>query len=71
MGPVLTSRVPDGSWIEGLILDLPLEPRTKPWLVGEIVEKIGGPVAVAEALETLQAVGLAECHGEAITLSRA
>lgn len=34
------------------MLDLLLEQRTEPWLVGEIVEEIGSPVA--EALEALQ-----------------
>jgi hypothetical protein len=35
------------------------------------VEKIGRPVAVAEALEALQAAGLIERYGEAVVLSRA
>jgi hypothetical protein len=35
------------------------------------VERLGRPVAVAEALEALQAVGLVERHGEAVALSRA
>jgi DNA-binding HxlR family transcriptional regulator len=70
MGPALSTHTPDG-WTEGLILDLLLEPRREPWLVGELTRAIGRPVAVAEALEALQTAGLVERHGEAIALSRA
>jgi hypothetical protein len=70
MGPTLSAHMSD-SWTEGLILDLLLEPRTEPWLVGEIVETIGRPVVAAEALEALQAAGLVERYGEAVILSRA
>ena len=52
------------------ILDLLLEPRTEPWLVGELVEEVGSPAAVAEALEALQAAGLIECHGEAVAITK-
>jgi predicted transcriptional regulator len=53
-----------------VVLDLLLEPRTEPWLVGELVEEVGSPAAVAEALEALQAAGLIEHSGEAVALTR-
>jgi hypothetical protein len=42
---------------EWKILDLLLE-RSGPWGVGELVDVIGSAVAVAEALDALQATGL-------------
>jgi hypothetical protein len=49
--------------IEWLILDLLLEHSHRSWGVGELVDEIGSPIAVAEALEALQAVGLIERTG--------
>ena|ERR1700685_4290387 len=51
------------------VLDLLLEPRAEPWLVGELVEAIGRPIAVAEALEALQSAGLIKRHGEAVYIA--
>lgn len=56
--------------VQWAILDLLLEPRAEPWLVGELVEEVGSPAAVAEALEALQAAGLIEHSGEAVALTR-
>jgi phosphatidylserine/phosphatidylglycerophosphate/cardiolipin synthase-like enzyme len=47
----------DGS-VEWLILDLLLQHSHRSWGVGELVDAIGSPIAVAEALETLQVAGL-------------
>lgn len=55
--------------VQWIILDLLLEPRTEPWLVGELVEEVGSPALVAEALEALQAAGLIECSGEAVRIA--
>jgi DNA-binding HxlR family transcriptional regulator len=49
-------RAADAEWV---ILDLLLE-RTHPWRVGELIDELGSPIAVAEALEALQASGLTE-----------
>jgi hypothetical protein len=58
------ARSPDrAQWV---VLDLLLESRTEPWLVGELVEAIGSPIAVAEALEALQSSGLIKHHGEVV-----
>jgi len=43
---------------EWLILDLLLEHSHRSWGVGELVDEIGSPIAVAEALEALQVAGL-------------
>jgi hypothetical protein len=51
-GHYLRTRTHAG--VEWVVLDLLLE-RTEPWSVKELVETIGNPVAVAEALEILQA----------------
>jgi len=48
---------PAGS-VEWVILDLLLEHSHRSWGVGELVDEIGSPVAVAEALEALQVAGL-------------
>jgi hypothetical protein len=56
--------------VQWIVLDLLLEQRTESWLVGELVEEVGSPAAVAEALEALQAAGLIERSGEAVALSR-
>jgi hypothetical protein len=50
---------PSGS-VEWLILDLLLEHSHRSWGVGELVDEIGSPIAVAEALEALQVAGLIE-----------
>jgi hypothetical protein len=50
---------PGAGSIEWAILDLLLE-RPQSWEVGELVDAIGSPIAVAEALEALQAAGLIE-----------
>jgi DNA-binding transcriptional ArsR family regulator len=50
---------PDGS-VEWVVLDLLLEHSHSSWLVGELVDEIGSPIAVAEALEALQVAGLIE-----------
>jgi DNA-binding transcriptional ArsR family regulator len=47
----------DAEW---LILDLLLEHSHRSWGVGELVDEIGSPIAVAEALEALQVAGLIE-----------
>jgi DNA-binding transcriptional ArsR family regulator len=46
--------------VEWIILDLLLEHSHRSWGVGELVDAIGSPIAVAEALEALQATGLIE-----------
>jgi hypothetical protein len=43
-----------------LVLDLLLE-RSQVWGIGELVDEIGSPIAVAEALDALQDAGLIEC----------
>jgi DNA-binding IclR family transcriptional regulator len=50
-------RVQPGVRVEWEILDLLLE-RSGPWGVGELVDVIGSPAGVAEALDTFQEVGL-------------
>ena len=50
---------PSGS-VEWVILDLLLEQSHRSWGVGELVDEIGSPIAVAEALEALQVAGLIE-----------
>ncbi len=46
--------------VEWIILDLLLEHSHRSWGVGELVDAVGSPIAVAEALEALQAAGLIE-----------
>jgi DNA-binding transcriptional ArsR family regulator len=46
--------------VEWVIFDLLLERSSRSWGVGELVDAIGSPIAVAEALEALQAAGLIE-----------
>jgi hypothetical protein len=62
VSPAALSPMPDqrpnGS-VEWIILDLLLE-RPRSWGVGELVDAIGSPIAVAEALEALHATGLIE-----------
>jgi hypothetical protein len=44
--------------VEWRILDLLLAPAGRCWGVGELVDEIGNPVTVAEALDALEAAGL-------------
>ena len=46
--------------VEWVIFYLLLERSSRSWGVGELVDAIGSPIAVAEALEALQAAGLIE-----------
>jgi DNA-binding MarR family transcriptional regulator len=57
---VPTSRICTAASVEWLILDLLLEHGKTTWGIGELVDEIGSPSAVAEAVETLQAAGLVE-----------
>lgn len=50
----------DPAGVEWVILDLLLERSGRDWGVRELVDAIGSPIAVAEALEALQAAGLIE-----------
>jgi DNA-binding transcriptional ArsR family regulator len=59
---------PDGS-VEWLILDLLLEHSHRSWGVGELVDAIGSPIAVAEALEALQVAGLIERKDEFVRIA--
>jgi predicted transcriptional regulator len=55
--------------VEWIILDILLE-RPHSWGVGEIVNEIGSPIAVAEALDALQAAGLIERADAFVRLAR-
>jgi hypothetical protein len=44
--------------VEWLILDLLLEHHQRSWGIGELVDAIGSPILVAEALDALQAAAL-------------
>jgi DNA-binding HxlR family transcriptional regulator len=57
---VATSRIYAGASGEWLILDLLLEHSRRTWGVGELVDAVGSPILVAEALDALQAAGLIE-----------
>jgi hypothetical protein len=61
--PLLTEYMPDsphpGS-VEWLILDLRLEQSGRTWGIGELVDAVGSPILVAEALDALQAARLVE-----------
>jgi hypothetical protein len=57
---LVRDRRPSPGSVEWVILDLLLEQRHRSWGVGELVDEIGSPIAVAEALEALQAAGLIE-----------
>lgn len=50
----------DAANVEWIILDLLLEHGKPTWGIGELIDEIGNPSAVAEALEALQAAGLVE-----------
>lgn len=54
---------PRAGSVEWIILDLLLEDHHRSWGVGELVDAIGSPILVAEALEALQAAGLIERTG--------
>jgi hypothetical protein len=56
----------DAEWV---ILDLLLE-HPHPWLVRELVDEIGSAIAVAEALEGLQAAGLIERRDALVRVTR-
>jgi hypothetical protein len=49
--------MPETTWH---VLDPLLEHGHRSWGVGELVDEIGSPIAVAEALEALRASGLIE-----------
>jgi hypothetical protein len=53
------------------VLDLLLEHRDRTWGIGELVDEIGSPIAVAEALQALQAAGLAESSSAFVFITRA
>ena len=57
--------------VEWLILDLLLEQGTRSWGVGELVDEIGSPVLVAEALDALQAAALIERTGAFVRIAQA
>jgi hypothetical protein len=65
--------VPSSPWrpgsVDWLILDLLLEGSHRSWGVGELVDEIGSPVLVAEALDTLQAAGLIERTGSFVRIA--
>lgn len=55
-----TSRVYPDARVEWLILDLLLEHSHRSCGIGELVDAVGSPILVAEALDALQASGLLE-----------
>jgi hypothetical protein len=57
---VLTSRTHAAASVEWLILDLLLEHSHRSCGIGELVDAVGSPILVAEALDALQAAGLIE-----------
>jgi phosphatidylserine/phosphatidylglycerophosphate/cardiolipin synthase-like enzyme len=65
--------MPSSPWRPGsaewLILDLLLEHSHRSWGVGELVDAIGSPIAVAEALEALHAAGLIEHTGAFVRIA--
>jgi hypothetical protein len=54
--------------VEWRVLDLLLD-RQELWGVGELVDRIGSPIAVAEALDALDATSLIERSGAFIRLA--
>jgi hypothetical protein len=66
---VPTSRVYAAASVEWLILDLLLEHRHRSWGIGELVDVVGSPILVAEALDALQAAGLIERSGAFVRLT--
>lgn len=65
-----TSRICTAASVEWIILDLLLEHGKTTWGIGELVDEIGSPNAVAEAVEVLQAVGLIERSGAFVRIAR-
>lgn len=59
----------DVAGAEWIILDLLLERSGTTWGIGELVDEIGSPSVVAEALEALQAAGLVECSGAFVRIA--
>ena len=59
---------PSGS-VEWLILDLLLRDSQRSLSVGELIDEIGSAIAVAEALEALQAAGLIERRDEFVRIA--
>jgi hypothetical protein len=55
--------------VEWIVLDLLLDDHHRGWSVGKLVDEIGSPVAVAEALDTLHAAGLIEHRDSFIRLA--
>jgi len=60
---LMPDRRPSAGNVEWAILDLLLEQGMRSWGVGELVDEIGSPVLVAEALDALQAAALIERTG--------
>lgn len=56
--------------VEWVILDLLLTRDHRSWGVGELVDAIGSPIMVAEALEALQATGLIDRTDAFVRLAR-
>ncbi len=54
---------------EWRILDLLLEASRQTLTVSQLVEAIGSPAAVAEALDSLRAAGLISRSGECVSLA--
>jgi hypothetical protein len=55
--------------VEWTILDLLLDDHHRSWGVGELVDEIGSPIAVAEALAALHDAGLIERSDNFIRLA--
>jgi DNA-binding transcriptional ArsR family regulator len=64
-------RLRDAASAKWIILDLLLERGKTTWGIGELVDEIGSPSAVAEALEALQAAGLIERSGAFVRIAPA
>ena len=61
-------RLPQAAGTEWAVLDLLLE-YARPWRVEELIDAIDSPVAVAEAVETLQATGIIERSGAFVRIA--
>jgi DNA-binding transcriptional ArsR family regulator len=68
---VPTSRICTAASVEWIILDLLLEHGKTTWGIGELVDEIGNPSVVAEALEALQAAGLVDRSGAFVRIAPA
>jgi DNA-binding HxlR family transcriptional regulator len=64
-------RPRDAASAEWIILDLLLERGKTTWGIGELVDEIGSPSALAETLEALQATGLVERSGAFVRIAPA